>query len=223
MLFAPPSAFQGLPESGFGLFSIPDRSTRRRAILETIHPALAALGEDLLARLSAAAVEPLHAHLPRLDWPKDYEPFCTWLALSRQAHGYQSGPQLNVGVHAEHVSVRLGWDTSSDAFARFEFLGRHGEVGERMRALAVERNLRFRVYASAPWPEGSRCVLETPDSLGPSFDEVRRRGVWWELGRRWDLPADLPFVCSPEFGAEATRIFQALLPLYDRIEGEHSA
>ena len=28
---------------------------------------------------------------------------CTWLALSREAHGYQAGPQLNVGVHADHV------------------------------------------------------------------------------------------------------------------------
>jgi len=220
MLFEQAPKFRGLPERGFDTFALTDRVARRKAIIETIHPALEALGEDLLARLSGRAVEPLHVHLPRLDWPRDYQPFCTWVALSRKAQGYQSGPQLNVGVHADHVTARLGWDTSSDPFARFEFLCRHGEIGELLRAIAVEQDLRFRVYAAAPWPRGSRCVVETQDDLARVFDEARQRGVWWELGRRYGLPGALPLVCSAEFGREVAVVLAALLPAYDRIEGE---
>jgi hypothetical protein len=221
MLFEQAPKFQGLPEQGFETFALLDRVTRRKAIIETIHPALEALGEDLLARLSSRAAEPLHAHLPRLDWPRNYEPFCTWLALSRQAQGYQSGPQLNLGVHADHVTARLGWDTSSDWFARFEFLCRQPDVGEALLDVAVEQDLRFRVYASAPWPRGSRCVIETASDLPATFAEARRRGVWWELGRRYPIPGALGLVCSAGFGREIASIFTALLPVYDRIAGEN--
>ena len=103
MLFEPETKFRGLPRDGFALFEIPDREQRRCEILKTIHPPLALLGEDLLERLNPYAEQLLHAHLPRLDWPKGYQPFCTWLALSRESHGYQSGAQLNIGVHATRV------------------------------------------------------------------------------------------------------------------------
>lgn len=220
MLFEQAPKFKGLPEEGFDTFALADRVSRRKAIIAMIHPELEALGEDLLARLSPRAAEPLRVHLPRLDWPRDYEPFCTWLALSRQAQGYQSGPQLNLGVHADHVTARLGWDTSSDWFARFEFLCRLGEIGELLLDTAAEEDLRFRVYASAPWPRGSRCVFETPHDLPGSFAEVRQRGVWWELGRRHEIPGALPLVCSAGFGREVAGLFGTLLPVYDRIAGE---
>ena len=106
LLFEQTPNFSGLPESGFEVFSIEDREARRHAIIDTFHPCLKTLGEDLLSRLSPPEEErdpeetPLHIHLPRLDWPRGYQPFCTWLAISREAHGYQTGPQLNVGVHA---------------------------------------------------------------------------------------------------------------------------
>lgn len=220
MLFEQAPKFKGLPAEGFDTFALADRVDRRRAIIATIHPALEALGEDLLARLSSRAAEQLHVHLPRLDWPRDYEPFCTWLALSRQAQGYQSGPQLNLGVHADHVTARLGWDTSSAWFARFEFLCRLGEIGQTLRDVAAAEELSFRVYASAPWPRGSRCVVETPDDLAAAFAEARQRGVWWELGRRYAIPEATPLVCSAGFGREVATIFGALLPAYDRIAGE---
>jgi hypothetical protein len=220
MLFEQAPKFKGLPAEGFDTFALADRTSRRRAIIETIHPALEALGKDLVERLSTRPSDSLHVHLPRLDWPRDYEPFCTWLALSRQAQGYQSGPQLNLGVHADHVTARLGWDTSSAWFARFEFLGRHGEIGEGLVAAASEAELLFRVYASAPWPRGSRCVIETRHDLPATFAEARQRGVWWELGRRYAIPASLPLVCSAEFGGEVASIFATLLPVYDRIAGE---
>jgi hypothetical protein len=220
VLFEQAPKFRGLPEEGFDTFSVADRTARRRAIIQTIHPALSDLGEDLLAALSPRAVEPLHAHLPRLDWPRDYQPFATWLALSRQAQGYQSGPQLNLGVHADHVTARLGWDTSSDFFGRFEFLARHGEIGESLLDLAAEEDLLFRVYAAAPWPQGSRCVVETPHDLRLVFAEARERGVWWELGKRYGLPGAKSLVCSAEFGREVGRVLGALLPSYDRIVGE---
>jgi hypothetical protein len=220
MLFEEPPKFKGLPEAGFDTFAIRDSERRRRAIIESIHPALSDLGEDLLKVLAAQAAEPLHPHLPRLDWPPGYQPFCTWLALSREKQSYQAGPQLNLGIHADHVAVRLGWDTSSDFFGRFEFLCRHGDLGSHLAELAEGEKLRFRVYASARWPEGSRCLFESPDDLRLSFDEARRGGVWWEVGRRYGLPGAMPLVSSAGFGQEVADIFSAMLPVYDRIVGD---
>lgn len=219
MLFDPQQRFTGLPREGFDLFSIPADAERRRAIVGQIHPALELLAEDLLAVLNERATLPLHAHLPRLDWPRGYRPFCTWLTLSRESQGYQSGAQLNVGVHAEHVSVRLGWDGAADAFGRFEFLARHGRLGDELNRLVARPELRYRVFASAPWPTGSRCVLESAD-LAASFDRLRQGGVWWEVGRRFELPDALEHLCSPAFGADVLEIFGCLLPIYERVAGD---
>ena len=52
LLFEQTPNFSGLPESGFAVFSVEDREARRHAIIETFHPSLKTLGEDLLARLS---------------------------------------------------------------------------------------------------------------------------------------------------------------------------
>ncbi len=219
MLFEPAPNFEGLPRDGFDLFRIRDTEQRREAIIETIHPALKALGDDLVERLNPHASVPLHAHLPRLDWPREYQPFCTWLALSRETHGYQAGAQLNVGVHEDQVAIRLGWDVAADAFGRFELLARHGKLGREMVGIAGEKSLRFRVFSAAPWPQGSKQVFESEEDLAGSFDEVARRGVWWELGRRYAIPQDIELVCSEGFGAEAARVFDVLLPSYDRIAG----
>jgi len=209
--------FQGLPAQAFAAFRIPDREERRRAILDQFHPGLQLLAEDLVERLAPLASAPLHTHLPRLDWPRGYQPFCTWLTLSHEAHGYQAGPQLGVGVHADHVSLRLGWDTSATAFARFELLARHGQIGRELVRAAAAQGLRFRVFAPAPWPRGSACTFDSPANLPGSFDEVRRRGVWWEAARVHDVPARIDHVSSPELGAEAARVLGALLPLYERL------
>ena len=219
MLFQPSARFQGLPREGFAVFELRNDNERRREILAVIHPALELLAEDLTDRLNARAAEPLHHHVPRLDWPRGYRPFCTWLALSRAAQGYQSGAQLNVGVHRDHVSVRLGWDTSADLFGRFEFLSRHGEIGRELTRAASELDLKFWIFASAPWPHGSECVFESAEDLCGSLDEISRHGVWWELGRRHEVPAELDHVCSPDFGKEATEVLEGLLPIYERIAG----
>jgi len=218
-LFEPPPSFPGLPREGFELFALPDRERRRRRIIDVIHPALKQLGEDLRRRLAPRAAAPLHVHLPRLDWPRDYEPFCTWLVLSREVHGYQAGPQLNVGVHPDHVAARLGWDATADAFGRFELLCRHGDLGPTLVALAAEHDLRFRVYMARDWPEGSRRVFESREDLRGSLDELRRHGVWWELGRRWDLPGAAELICSPAFADAAGDVLEPLLAVYDRIAG----
>ena len=60
---------------------------------------------------------------------------------------------------------------------------------------------------------------ETTD-LPATFDEVNRRGVWWELGRRFEVPGELPLISSAEFGREAAGIFERMLPVYDLIVGE---
>ncbi len=219
MLFRPERRFEGLPGDGFRAFDIRDREERRRAIIAAFHPPLAALGEDLLERLAPLAAAPLHAHLPRLDWPHGYQPFCTWLALSREAHGYQAGPQLNVGVHRDHVACRLAWDTEAANFGRFEFLCRHGGVGPAMTELAAAHGLRFRVYAAASWPQGSRLVFDSADDWAGAFAEVKRRGVWFELGTRHDLPVALPLVTSSALGDDAGRVFEAALPIYERLAG----
>ena len=209
--------FTGLPATGFAAFAIADDEERRRAIIEAFHPALEILADDLLERLGQRVTLPLHRHLPRLDWPRGYRPFCTWLALSQERHGYQAGPQLNVGVHADHVDLRLGWDTTADAFGRFEFLCRHAELGGELVRVAGELGLFFRVYAGAPLPRGSECTFVSEHDIAGSFAEVRRRGVWWELGRRHDLDAQgLAHVTSPALGREAALLFEALLPVYER-------
>src|SRR6185295_2346167 len=170
--------FEGFPRQGFAAFSLRDREERRAEIVRAFHPSLALLGLDLKEWLDPRASLPLHAHLPRLDWPPGYQPFCTWLTLSRESHGYQAGPQLSVGVHADNVSIRLGWDTTADAFGRFEFLCRHAEPGRDLVRIAAAEDLKFRVFDSAPWPRGSELVFESSHDLAHSFDEVRRRGVW---------------------------------------------
>ena len=210
--------FSGLPVEEFGVFANPEREPRRRKIVKTFHPPLELLGQDLLDRLRPPF--PLHTHLPRLDWPRTYQPFCTWLALSRVAHGYQAEPQLNVGVHADHVAIRLGWDARAAAFGRFEFLSLHGGLGEEMAAIAQEHELAFRVYAAAAWPEGSSLVFASSDDWRRAFVEVERRGVWFELGARYEMPDATELVGSPELGDQAFRIFRALLPLYDRAIGQ---
>jgi len=216
MLFRPEPRFRGLPEDAFDVFGIADRAARRRAILERFHPALEVLGEDLLARLRPPEGTVLHPHLPRLDWPANYQPFCTWLALSLEAHGYQAGPQLNVGVHRDHVAARLAWDAAAAGFGRFEFVCTFDDLGEQIVSVARSLDLRFRVYAGAPWPEGSRLVFEDPVDLGGAFDEVKRRGVWWEVGRRWNLPESLPLLSSSELSGRIGEIFEALLPSFLR-------
>lgn len=219
MLFDDSPDFAGFPHEGFGTFSIAHREERRRAIMSAFHPPLQSFGRLAIRRLSSSSGRDLHLHLPQLNWPPGYQPFCTWLALSFETHGYQDGAQLNLGIHADHVTVRLGWDTRPDLFGRFEFLCRHGGLGQRLVELAESQRMSIRVYASARWPEGSRLTFETRTDVDGSFDEVARRGVWWELGRRYDLPAHAALVTSPEFGAHALDVFAALLPLYERVIG----
>ncbi|MCP3980904.1 MAG: DUF1054 family protein [bacterium] len=211
--------FQGLPREGFDLFAIPNRDRRRSEILKKIHPTLKILARVLVQRLSEDGGLQLHASLPQLNWPRDYQPFCTWLALSSLPQGYQAGPQINLGVHADHVGVRLGWDTSADAFGRFEFLCLHGGLGAELAPLAGEIDGQIRVYAAAAWPEGSKLVFETRDDFAASFREVERRGVWWEIGRRFELPAEMDRVCSPGFLEDVCQIFGAISPFYSRVAG----
>jgi uncharacterized protein YktB (UPF0637 family) len=216
MLFDDDPTFAGFPTEGFAVFSIAHREERRRAILDTFHPQLEKLGKLAVRRLAHTRSSKLHVHLPQLNWPPGYQPFCTWLALSFETQGYQEGPQLNLGLHADHVTVRMGWDTRPDLFGRFEFLCRHGGLDRRLLECA-SRRMKIRVYASADWPQGSRLTFETQEDVAGSFDEVNRRGVWWEIGRRYALPARAEFIASPGFGSEVIEVFESLLPLYERV------
>lgn len=215
-LVEPPWRFEGFRTGDFEVFAIPDRETRRLAILDRFHPGLRTLAEDLVEHLELDEPAALHAHLPRLDWPKGYQPFCTWLALSRLPHGYQAGPQLNVGVHAEFVSSRLAWDTASDAFGRFEFQCRFAGLGAFLQGVAASAGLTFRVYGSAPWPEGSREVFASPGDWEATFDAVHRHGNWWELGKRWDLAQERDVIASSALAVRTGEIFAALLPGFER-------
>lgn len=217
MLLRPPPRFPGFPRSAFAAFGVPDREERRRAILAAFHPALRLLADDLEPILDEGEGGPFHAHLPQLNWPKGYVPFCTWLAFSRLPHGYQAGPQLNVGIHERFVAARLGWDAAADAFGRFEFLCRHGGLGAALEETASAAGLAFRVYAAAPWPVGSKLAFASAADWSGSFDEVARRGVWWEVGRRWEIPDALDEVSRPAWSEAVRDVFEALRPLYDRI------
>lgn len=218
MLLPPPPRFPGLRREDFDVFGIKVHERRRRAIIDAFHPALSLLADDMLVRLNEIPGPEFHPHLPRLDWPKGYVPFCTWLALSPLPHGYQAGPQLNVGIHADHVSARLAWDTSAAAFGRFEFRCRMAGLGEALVATAASAGLVFRVFAAAPWPEGSRCVYASESDWDQSFVEVARRGVWWELGRQWELPAAFELVESPSFSDAVAEVLLALGPLSRRLD-----
>jgi hypothetical protein len=218
MLLRPPPKFPGFRREDFDVFSIHEREMRRRAIIEAFHPGLRLLADDALLLLNETPGGGYHAHLPRLDWPKGYVPFCTWLALSRLPHGYQAGPQLNVGIHADFVAARLAWDTSADAFGRFEFRCRVAGLGETLAEAAVASGLTFRVYAAAPWPEGSHCVLASATDWDDAFVEVARRGVWWELGRRWELPESFDLVGTPAWSDAVADVVLALHPLYELID-----
>ena len=220
MLLRPPPVFPGFRRESFAVFGIRDRDERRQAIIDAFHPPLRLLADDLRPILDEGNGAPFHAHLPQLNWPKGYQPFCTWLAFSRLPHGYQAGPQLNVGVHADQVSARLAWDVAADAFGRFEFLCRHGGLGDALAQVASSAagGLRFRVYAAAPWPSGSRCVLASATDWQGSFDEVARRGGFWERGRRWELPEALGAIERAEWAEQVRDVFEALKPLYERID-----
>ena len=215
MLLRPPPRFPGLAREAFQAFSIRDREQRRRAILTAFHPALTLLAGDVLAALDPAEAAGFHVHLPQLNWPKGYEPFCTWVTLSRQPHGYQAGPQLGVAAHADHMAARLGWDTGASAFGRFEFRCRHGGLDGSLREVAAAAGLRFRVYAAAPWPAGSRLAFDSADDLPGSFLEASRRGVFWEIGRRWELPASMDRIAEPAWSEDVRGVLLALVPVYE--------
>jgi len=121
-------------------------------------------------------------------------------------------------VHADHVAARLAWDTTADAFGRFEFRCRAGDLGSALADAASGAGLAFRVYAAAPWPEGSRRVFESVTDWDGAFAEVARRGVWWELGKRWDVPECLGLVTQPAWSDAVADVVLALRPLYDRID-----
>jgi hypothetical protein len=123
-----------------------------------------------------------------------------------------------VGIHADFVAARLAWDTSADAFGRFEFRCRVAGLGEALAETAASAGVSFRVYAAAPWPEGSRRVFESETDWDGAFAEVARRGVWWELGRRWDLPASFDLVGTPAWSDALAEVLVALRPLYDKID-----
>ena len=218
-LFDEPVPFEGLPLEAFSVFTIEHREPRRRAIVEAFHPPLESLGHELSRALARVSDRRFHVHLPRLDWPRGYEPFCTWLALTHAAQGYQQGPQLNLGVHPRHVSIRLGWDTGTASFARFEFFCRRRFWAEWIDPVLHRPGFRVRVYRPAPWPEGSALDFESLD-LQRSFNAVARGGVWWEIGERLELPAAEPLIGSRALVRRAEAAFLALVPLYDRLSGD---
>jgi hypothetical protein len=212
--------FPGLAPEDFSCFRVTDRHRRREEILRLLHPKLSLLGEEILSDFRRRGIEGLHSHLPLLNWPPGYEPFCTWLALSTQPHRYQQLAQLNVGVHEPYVSVRLGFDTAGETFGRFLFLMSHGDLARVLARVAVPAGLRCRVYRKAPWPEGARAIFDSGDDFLRGVKAAEREGGnWFEVGKiftRQDHAAEL---ASPEFAATATGILLTLYPVFRRLAG----
>jgi hypothetical protein len=212
--------FPGFALEDFDCFAILDRRRRRAEILSRFHPRLAALGEDLLAAFRARGITGLYPHLPQLNWPRNYEPFCTWLALSNQPHRYQRLAQLNVGVHRPYVAVRLGFDTAADEFGRFLFLLTHGDLGEILERVAVPAGLRCRVYKKAPWPEGSRAIFDSGEDFLAGVRVAERDGAnWFEVGKVLGVEDAAKELSSPGFAGTCAEILLALYPLYRRLAG----
>ena len=212
--------FPGFTPDDFGLFQIRDRARRREEILRQIHPKLAAMSEDILSDFRRRGIEGLHPHLPQLNWPPGYQPFCTWLALSSQAHRYQDLAQLNVGVHEPFVAVRLGFDTSGFAFGRLLFLISHGDLKETLERIAVPSGLRCRVYRSVPWPEGSRAIFDSGEDFLKGAQVAEREGAhWFEIGKVFTRAHSDVLLSRPEFSATAAQILLTLYPAFRRLAG----
>jgi len=217
---ATPFRFPGFKPGDFEPFRIPDRHHRREEIIRLLHPKLGALGEDILSDFRRRGIEGLHPHLPHLNWPPGYEPFCTWLALSTQPHRYQQLAQLNVGVHEPYVSVRLGFDTAGEAFGRFLFLMSHSDLPGVLARIAVPAGLRCRVFRRAPWPEGSRAVFDSgEDFLRGVQAAERENGNWFEVGKIFTRQDQGEALGKPEFAATATGILLTLYPVFRRLAG----
>ena len=212
--------FPGFEPGDFETFRIRDRHHRREEILRLLHPKLKALGADLLSDFRYRGIEVLHPHLPQLNWPPGYEPFCTWLALSAHPHRYQQLAQLNVGVHEPYVAVRLGFDTAGEAFGRFLFLMSHGDLPGVLDRIAAPAGLRCRVYRQTPWPEGSRVIFDSGEAFLRGVKAAEREnGNWFEVGRvftRQDHGGELE---QPEFAATAAGILLDLYPVFRRLAG----
>ncbi|MCI0655477.1 MAG: DUF1054 family protein [Acidobacteria bacterium] len=212
--------FPGFTDEDFTVFRIPERARRREEIIRLIHPKLAALGEDILADFRRRGIEGLHPHLPQLNWPPGYQPFCTWLALSTQSHRYQDLAQLNVGVHEPFVAVRLGFDTSGFAFGRLLFLMSHGDLKEVLARIAVPAGLRCRVYRRAPWPEGSRALFDSGEDFLQAVQIAEKEGAhWFEVGKTFPRESYDELLTSSEFAEAATQILLTLYPIFRRLAG----
>lgn len=212
--------FPGFTPDDFRLFLIRDRARRREEILRQIHPKLSAMSEDILSDFRKRGIEGLHPHLPHLNWPPGYQPFCTWLALSSQPHRYQDLAQLNVGVHEPFVAVRLGFDTSGFAFGRLLFLISHGDLKETLERIAVPAGLRCRVYKSAPWPEGSRAIFDSGDDFLQGARAAEREGAhWFEIGKTFTRADSEALLSRPEFSAVAAQTLLTLYPAFRRLAG----
>jgi hypothetical protein len=217
---AAPFRFPGFTREDFAVFSDPDRSRRREAILRVLHPKLAALGEDILADFRRRGIEGLHPHLPQLNWPPGYQPFCTWLALSSHPHRYQELAQLNVGVHEAFVAARLGFDTSGSAFGRLLFLISHGDLKEVLARVAIPTGLRCRVYRRTPWPEGSRAIFDSGEDFQSGVQLAEREGAhWFEVGRTFTKEGSWEELSRSEFASTAASILLALYPVFRRFSG----
>ncbi len=217
---AAPYRFPGFLPEDFLPFRIRERSRRREEILARLHPKLEALGSDILADFRSRGIEGLYPHLPQLNWPRGYEPFCTWLAISTQPHRYQHLAQLNVGVHAPYVTVRLGFDTAGEIFGRFLFLMSHGDLPEVLARIAVPAGLRCRAYRKAPWPEGARAVFDSGDDFLAGVKAAEREGAnWFEVGRIFTRDGHTDELSKPEFAEAAAAILLVLYPVFRRLAG----
>ena len=217
---AAPLRFPGFVPEDFTVFRIPDRARRREEILRQVHPKLAALGEDVLSDFRRRGIEGLFPHLPQLNWPPGYQPFCTWLALSTQPHRYQELAQLNVGVHEPFVAVRLGFDTSGFAFGRLLFLISHGDFKEVLARIAVPAGLRCRVYRRVPWPEGSKALFDSGEDFLKGVQVAEKEEAhWFEIGKTFTRDGNEEELSRPEFAESAARIFLTLYPIFRRLAG----
>jgi len=212
--------FPGYTPDDFSLFQIRERGARREEIIRRIHPKLSAMSDDILADFRKRGIEGLHPHLPQLNWPPGYQPFCTWLALSSQPHRYQDLAQLNVGVHEPFVAVRLGFDTSGFAFGRLLFLMSHGDLKETLERIAVRAGLRCRVYRAAPWPEGSRAIFDSGEDFLQAVQVAENEGAQWlEIGKTFTRADAGELLARPEFSGIAAQILLTLYPAFRRLAG----
>lgn len=210
-------AFAGFEPADYQVFAIKDFAKGMAALRARVSPKLAALGEALCPRLSAAVGEPFFPHVAKHMRRTVNTPTETWVALGRDPKKYKMYAFLGVVASGRGVDVRL-------------VLKDEAAGDKRTLADAILRERRrladlFAAQSDLGWflglPGKPRKADEPPipvSRLPEGFwEEVaeglrRRASSLFDIGFAW--PRTDRRLAGPEFERMALCAMVSLYPLY---------